>query len=551
MRRNGCDCVVIGYNDWDFRRFMEALEPSRSYSSAYVNVLKNTVFVDGQRLLYNEFLGHLMTKASGRFHRYNAFEVASLGGCYLTSYLRRRGYEAALVNFFSYDREQLARILADVPRVAVITTTFYFMPQPVQEIVAFIRERSPDTAIVVGGPYIFNVSRDYVPPVQDKVLADIGADIYIIDSQGERTLTRVVEALKADDRGALQTIPNLIIRAAGGFTRTVREVETNDLDQEREDWERFDPRLVTPVTYLRTARSCAFACAFCSYPDMAGPLTLKSIQTVEAELQALKAMGGRFIVFIDDTFNVPLPRFKHLLRMMIANRFDFRWVSFLRCSNVDEEALDLAAASGCYGVVLGIESGDQRVLDNMHKSARLDRYEWGIRELHRRGIATSASFIIGFPGETRQTVERTIDFIERTAPTFYVAEQYFYSKQTPVSRNAAAFDLRGGGYTWQHSTMNWSESAELVGHVYRSVTSSRILPLYGLGMWGLPYLETKGFNLEMVKRFAELAQPMLISSMDDDAAPDPVHERRLLEWLSTAVVAQQTPDSVPAAVSVR
>lgn len=534
--RNGCDCVVVGYNDWDFREFISALEPSRRYSSAYVNVLKNTVKADGQRLLYNELLGTLMTKASGTPHRYNAFEVASLGGCYLTSYLRRRGHDVELVNFFSYDQQQLATVLEEKPLTAAIMTTFYFMPQPVQEIVSFIRARSPETTIVIGGPYVFNICREQAIAAQNRLFAELGAAVCIFDSQGEQTLTRVIRALKHGDD--LSRIPNLILRSEREFLRTARDVENNDLDRESEAWETFDPSLVAPVTYLRTARSCAFACAFCAYPGMAGALTLKRIETVEAELRALKAMGGRFVVFIDDTFNVPLPRFKSLLRMMIANDFRFRWVSFLRCSNIDEEAIDLAAASGCYGVVLGIESGDQGVLDNMNKSARLDRYEWGVRELHRRGIATSASFIIGFPGETRETVERTIEFIERTSPTFYVAEQYFYSSQTPISQRAEEFGLRGGGYTWQHHTMNWAESAELVGHVYRSVRNSRILPLYGLGMWGLPYLESKGFTLDNTKRFTELVQPMLIASMDgDDGGLPPSHEAAVVDWLRHEVVA--------------
>ena len=169
MTRHGCDCVVIGYNDWDFREFISALEPSRQYSSAYINVLKNTVKAGGQRLLYNELLGHLMTKATGRFHRYNAFEVPSLGGCYLTSYLRRRGHVVELVNFFWSDQQRLADVLDEQPRVAALTTTFYFMPQPVQEIVAFIRARSPETAIVVGGPYVYNICRENAVAAQNRL----------------------------------------------------------------------------------------------------------------------------------------------------------------------------------------------------------------------------------------------------------------------------------------------------------------------------------------------------------------------------------------------
>src|SRR5580692_8915848 len=77
-------------------------------------------------------------------------------------------------------------------------------------------------------------------------------------------------------------------------------------------------------------------------------------------------------VFVDDTFNVPLPRFKKLLRMMIDKAWGFEWISFFRCSNADEEAFDLMARSGCIGVFLGIESGDQTILEYMDKHAKVE-----------------------------------------------------------------------------------------------------------------------------------------------------------------------------------
>jgi len=64
---------------------------------------------------------------------------------------------------------------------------------------------------------------------------------------------------------------------------------------------------------LRTARSCAFKCAFCNYPTRAGKLSLASLDTVGRELSSIRSIDKvQNVVFIDDTFNVPLPRFKDL-----------------------------------------------------------------------------------------------------------------------------------------------------------------------------------------------------------------------------------------------
>ncbi len=84
-------------------------------------------------------------------------------------------------------------------------------------------------------------------------------------------------------------------------------------------------------------------------------------------------------MFIDDTFNVPLPRFKDLGRLMIQEQYNFNWFSYFRCSNSDEEAFDLMAKSGCKGVFLGIESGSPSILKNMNKAATIERYAEGTK----------------------------------------------------------------------------------------------------------------------------------------------------------------------------
>jgi radical SAM superfamily enzyme YgiQ (UPF0313 family) len=275
--------------------------------------------------------------------------------------------------------------------------------------------------------------------------------------------------------------------------------------------------LVTPIAYLRTARSCPYTCAFCNYPTMAGAYVNSSVETVEQELQTLRRMGTTDVVFIDDTFNYPLPRFKRLLRMMIDNDFGFRWVSFLRCSNVDEEALDLMQHSGCIGVLLGIESGDQRILQLMNKSAKLDRYVWGIAELKKRRIETFASLICGYPGETEESVRNTIAFIEQTQPTFFNVQLYYHDTRAPISKKAEEFGIEGAGYSWKHNTMEWRQGAAWAEYMFRTIRNSIPLSLYGFSLWGISYLISRGITMEQIKEFGRITRPMLLQSLQDEA----------------------------------
>ena len=81
------------------------------------------------------------------------------------------------------------------------------------------------------------------------------------------------------------------------------------------------------TVHTRTARSCAFNCAFCEYPVNQGPLTLAPLDAIRRELDELTELGiVRSLVFTDDTFNVPRKRFQEIVRLL--TRYDFEWYSF-------------------------------------------------------------------------------------------------------------------------------------------------------------------------------------------------------------------------------
>ena len=358
----------------------------------------------------------------------------------------------------------------------------------------------------------------------------MGADIYIIESQGEATLARVVGRLRAGDATGLREVPNLCYTLDGEtFQRTLAVAEDNQLDAETVDWSLFDPAEITPVTYLRTARSCPFACTFCNYPTMAGTHVVSSIDQVEAQLRHLHQIGTTDLVFVDDTFNVPLPRFQKLLRMMIENEFRFRWISFFRCSNANEETFDLMQRSGCVGVLLGIESGDPQILKYMNKAATVEKYEWGIEQLKRRDIATFISLICGFPGETELSVHNSLQFVERTAPTFFNVQLYYHDTRTPIHRQAAEFEIEGAGYSWRHRSMDWREAARWARHMFCNIHNSIPLTLYGFSLWGIAYLVSRGITLEQIKQFGRLARPMLLESLDDVSSDLGAHQHQLIE----------------------
>jgi p-methyltransferase len=138
---------------------------------------------------------------------------------------------------------------------------------------------------------------DFDSETLEFLLQEIGADIYIVDSQGESTLAKVLKRLRNGDLENLSTIPNLLYTTDGAsFKQTPRMPENNELDEGTIDWGLFDATEITPVSYLRTARSCPFACTFCNYPVMAGEHVVSNIEGVERQLKYLHSIGTTDVV---------------------------------------------------------------------------------------------------------------------------------------------------------------------------------------------------------------------------------------------------------------
>ncbi|OLF14720.1 PhpK family radical SAM P-methyltransferase [Actinophytocola xanthii] len=503
------DCVVIGYNEGDFDGYRAMCESAGPRSAEYQIFRKEHLVVDGRPVPWLEAFSLLRNKVTGRSDRYHVGEVANLATLYLANFLSRHGLCAEPVSLFSAELDRLADLLDRRPAVVAITTTFYVNILPVVPIVEFVRAHAPSAHVVVGGPLIDNLCVDGITEVVQDLFFAMSADSYVLESQGEHALVEIVEAVRG--RSDLSTVSNVVLCPDGeSWQLTRKRPENNDLNQASIDWRSFPAELIGPTAQTRTARSCAFKCSFCDYPSRAGALATASVDTVRKELRAMAELGVRNLVFVDDTFNVPPKRFKEICRMMIEEDLGLSWYSYFRCSNArDEEAFDLAAASGCAGVFLGIESGDPGVLDNMHKLAQDSQYRVGIQRLNERGITTFASIIVGFPGETASTVGNTVEFLNETRPTFWRAQPWWANPRSPVYRNKEVFGIDGAGYHWSHRTMSAEEAASQTDRMFDEVTGSVWLPLYDFDFWSLPYLAGKGVGVDELLPMLRLSQQIM------------------------------------------
>jgi p-methyltransferase len=552
------DCLIIGFHEIDLKRIVNDYEIMKKHTGAYLHLLHAIVRFRGEWAHYTYIFNAVLSEVMGKPVHLNLMRMPNLAVCYLKSFLVRRKFDVEIINFCNVEKELFEELLRHNPTAVAITTTYYVSDAPVVELIRYVRKISPDTIIILGGPFIHNICLSSADSMtEDYIFEKMGADIYINSFQGELTLARTLAELRKGKERRLLDVPNLTFRPdlqretaresleRSGcqkaqyqqFIRTSLELEDNDLNTNCIDWSLFPISFYTPTAFMRTARGCPFECAFCNFPSMAGKLTYSSLDIIEKEMKQLSKAGVRYLIFIDDSFNVPLSRFKEILRMMISCNFKFQWFSYFKCSHADDETFDLMQKSGCRGVFLGIESGDQEMLDNMNKKVKVEQYKTGIRKLHECGIFTFVSIIIGFPGETEKSVQNTITFMEETQPTFFKTELYFHADHVPIHKQASKYSLKGKGYGWSHKTMSWQTACDHIDKMYRTVQGSQVCPVYMFDFWTIPYFLSKGISLEQIKKFLSICKPLLLRNFNLSEIEDEEKAYLLLDELGKEIVA--------------
>jgi radical SAM PhpK family P-methyltransferase len=496
------DCLIVGFNSSSFEEYVEMVRSMGKNSGAYRDL--NLAFIEYNNKPHHslDILNHFYFENNNDIHKkFDNADFLAPVILYLGTYLHRKGLSFDYVNLFQLEKKEFKDKLSENNILTIaITTTFYVSPYPLIEIISFIKKYNTTAKIIVGGPFVANQAKGLDSDSLSHLFKYIGADFYIISSEGELALSKVIQAIKNNLR--LDVIDNIAYRENEKYIISSSSKEVNSLEENMVDYNLFPKERFEEFVTLRTCKSCPFSCAFCAMPQRAGKYTYLDVELVEKELNLIKEIGSvSTLTFIDDTFNVPQPRFKEILRMMIKNKYEFKWNSFLRSDHVDEEAIFLMKESGCEGVFLGVESGSDLMLQRMNKTSRRKNYLEAIPLLKNAGIITYASLVIGFPGETFDTVQETIELIEETKPDFFRAQLWYCDPITPILNQREKYEIKGSAFNWSHNSMDAKTACDLVDYLFLSVKNSIWLPQNGFDLWSIFYLQRKGMTIEQIKIF--------------------------------------------------
>ena len=345
--------------------------------------------------------------------------VPPLGLGYVAAALLRAGIEVEILdrgNRTLGEAEFRARLRGarpDLVGVQVHSRDVDQSAEMIRETREVVGDRVP---IVVGGPHPSGMPTevfDHLPGID-----------YAIVGEGEWSLPLLARHVAGDPSVAREAIPGLAWRADGRVAVNP-PVFPDDLDALGfPAWDvmrlagyrtevfggGFTRR--TPAMTMLTSRGCPYRCAFCVVGALCGPrLRLRDPERVVEEMHQLRdGRGFQELKILDDNFNADR---RHVLAIGEAFRrrpadVSISFACGLHLHGIDDEVLDVLQSMGAYELMVAIESGSPRVLGLMNKNVDLGTVAEKIATIRRHGLGVAAFFIIGFPGETPEEIERTV-----------------------------------------------------------------------------------------------------------------------------------------------
>ena len=336
---------------------------------------------------------------------------------YVGAALRRGGHRAELLDAW-IDGLGMQQIEAEVrrrkPDLVGITATSVLMPNA-WEVARRVKKVSPSIPVICGGAHAI-----YEP---EWTLRDPAIDV-AITGEGEDAILEIIDAMP----GSLADVPGIAWRDGDAVVRTGSRTYRDDLDDLPFPM-RSDRRMRAYTLYeVVGKRGCPFQCAFCGASADHRRVRFRSPENVVAEIEELFGRWGRKkLYFNDDVFTINKKWAWAFCDLLQARKLDLEWEIQTRVDLVDEPLLRAMKAAGCESVVFGIDAGNQANFDRLHKKITVPQAQQAVDQAKRAGLAVWNNFIMGYPWETRQDLQDTIDLARLLDPhfaRFFIATPY-------------------------------------------------------------------------------------------------------------------------------
>ncbi len=336
-----------------------------------------------------------------------------LGLAYLSSSLKANGIDSIVIDnlLHKYSNKKLIKKIKELKPDCVGISCLSAFYNEVKELSLQLKKLS--FRVIIGG-----VHPSFLPYT---TLKETNCD-FVICGEGEIALPLLLK----------NNFNNTGIKGIYKITdiNSDKKVEFADVVENMDDlpfpdWEQFNPIKYpvlpmggscknTPIGIIMTTRGCLGHCAFCASPVFyKNKVRFRSPENVVAEIELLKEKYCiKEIHFLDDNPIIDESYAYKLFNLMIEKKIDLPWhcVNGIRADSITKELAILMKKAGCYQVAIGIESANNEILKNIGKGETIQQISKSIEILHEAGIEVRGNFILGLPGETKETIEETINY---------------------------------------------------------------------------------------------------------------------------------------------
>jgi radical SAM superfamily enzyme YgiQ (UPF0313 family) len=328
-----------------------------------------------------------------------------LGLAYIASVLQEAGFSVSAVDFnvSGMNTRRIDSILSlDRPRIVGISAMTETYPQAL-EIARHIKERSPETVVVLGGAH---------PTIMpEAVLAEPVVDFVVVGA-GEQAMVELANSVLRGT-GELAEIRGLAYADDAGVHLHERAELPHPDDLPRPARELFPIEFYHDQWNVLTATgSCPYRCPFCSASSLwQGRRRMRSPESIAAELSDLWHFHGvDQVFFTDDIFTINRRWLSELLAALKGLEHPVHWGCATRVDLVDAALIVQMAEAGCTGIQFGVESGAQSILDSV-KGIQKQQVLGAVTAAVAAGIDAVCSFMIPFPDDTPETLAESLAFM--------------------------------------------------------------------------------------------------------------------------------------------
>jgi len=379
----------------------------------------------------------------GRFRDVGSVEIPN-GLCYLSAATRAAGYRTVLIDAHAMNmaNERLTeRIIGEGAKyvgISANTINIYYAADLAER----LKKADPKITVIVGGPHMTAVPEETLKRFPD---IDIG-----VIGEGEDTIVELLSALESSS--GLKSVRGLIFRNGAEFVITEKRPFIMDLDRLAPP--AFDllpdfKKYYKPPAWsmhaktsalLITSRGCPSQCTFCDRAVFGNVCRAHSTEYVMKLIRDLyNNYGVRHLRLNEDNLLIFRKRLEEICNTIIDEKLDISWSCFARVDFVDADILRLMKRAGCWQISYGIESGEQRILDEEKKHLKLEQIERAVRLTKRFGIRVVGFNMIAHPLETVESMKKTIDFNKRIGVDDFKAEFLIPFPGTELNRTAEQY----------------------------------------------------------------------------------------------------------------